>query len=115
MGLQNLELTGKRLELLKELVQGAEVVAVLWDSTDAALWPTASAVGQARGWQLLSVEIRDAAKIEAAFTTASNASARALLIPASGLLFSHASQIVELAALSRIPAMYELRPNLTCR
>jgi putative ABC transport system substrate-binding protein len=56
------------------------------------------------------VEIRDGAKIAAAFKSASNAGARALFIPASGLLFSHASQIVELATLSRIPAMYELRP-----
>jgi len=110
MSLQNRELTGKRLELLKELVPGAEVVAVFWDSTDAGLWQAASAAGQARGWKLLSVEIRDAAKIAAAFKTASNAGAKALLIPASGLLFSHASQIVELAALSRIPAMYELKP-----
>jgi putative tryptophan/tyrosine transport system substrate-binding protein len=110
MSMQTLELTGKRLELLKELVPGAEVVAVFWDSTDTGLWPAASTVGQARGWKLLSVEIRDVTKIAAAFKTASNAGAGALLIPASGLLFSHASQIVELAALSRIPTMYELRP-----
>jgi len=110
MSLQNLELTGKRLELLKELVPGAEVVAVFWDPTDTGLWTAASAVGQARGFKLLSVEIRDAAQFATAFKTASNAGAGALLIPASGLLFSQASQIVELAALSRIPTMYELRP-----
>src|SRR4029079_16779512 len=39
-----------------------------------------------------------------------DAGAGALLIPASGILFSRASQITELAALSRIPAIYELRP-----
>jgi ABC-type uncharacterized transport system substrate-binding protein len=110
MSLQTLELTGKRLELLKELVPGAKVVAVFWDSTDPGLWPAALAAGQARGWALLSVEIRDAANIAAAFKIASDAGAGAALIPASGLLFSHASQIVELAALSRIPTMYELRP-----
>ncbi len=110
MSMQTLELTGKRLELLKELVPGAEVMAVFWDSTDARLCPAAAAVGQARGWKLLSVEVRDAAQIAAAFMTATTAGAGELLIPASGLLFSHASQIVELAALSRIPAMYELRP-----
>jgi ABC-type uncharacterized transport system substrate-binding protein len=109
MSMQTLELTGKRLELLKELVPGAEVVAVFWDSTDTGLWPAASAVGQARGWKLLSVEIRDVTKIAAAFKIASNAGTGALLIPASGLLFSNANQIVELAALSRIPTMYELR------
>jgi ABC-type uncharacterized transport system substrate-binding protein len=110
MSLQTLELTGKRLELLKELVPGAELVAVFWDPTDPQLWSVASAVGQARGWKLLSVDIRGAAQIATAFKTATNAGAGALLIPASGLLFSHASQIAELAALSRIPAIYELRP-----
>ena len=115
MSLQTLELTGKRLELLKELVPSAKVVAVFWDSTDPGLWPAALAAGQARGWALLSVEIRDAANIAAAFEIASDAGAGAALIPASGLLFSHASQIVELAALSRIPTMYELRPYVDQR
>jgi putative tryptophan/tyrosine transport system substrate-binding protein len=68
------------------------------------------AFGQTRGWKLLSVEIRDPTEIAAAFKTAADAGARALLIPASGLLFSRASQIAELAALSRLPTMYELRP-----
>jgi putative ABC transport system substrate-binding protein len=110
MSMQTLELTGKRLELLKELVPAAELVAVLWDSTDSALWPAASDVGQARGWKLLSVEIRDITEITAAFKTMSNAGVGALLIPASEIFFSRASYIVQVAALNRIPAMYELRP-----
>ena len=110
MSLQTLEITGKRLELLKELVPDNTQLAVFWDPTIPDLWPTALAIGQARSWKLLSVEVRDAAKIEAAFQTASNAGAGALLIPASGLLFSRASQLVELAALRRIPTIYELRP-----
>jgi putative ABC transport system substrate-binding protein len=110
MSLQSLELTGKRLQLLKELVPDAETVAVFWDPTNPELWPVALAFGQTRGWKLLSVEIRDPTEIAAAFKTAADAGARALLIPASGLLFSRASQIAELAALSRLPTMYELRP-----
>ena len=110
MSLQTLEITGKRLELLKELVPDNTQLAVFWDPTIPDLWPTALAIGQARGWKLLSVEVRDAAKIEAAFQTASNAGAGALLIPASGLLFSRASQVIELAALRHIPTIYELRP-----
>ena len=39
MSLQSLELTGKRLELLKELVPRAETVGILWDSTSPELWP----------------------------------------------------------------------------
>jgi putative tryptophan/tyrosine transport system substrate-binding protein len=110
MSLQSLELTGKRLQLLKELVPAAETVAVFWDPSSPELWPVAQASGQTLGWKLLSVEIRDSAEIAAAFQTAANAGADALLIPASGLLFSRADQIAKLAALSRLPTMYELRP-----
>src|SRR3984893_3858980 len=110
MSLQSLELTGKRLQLLKELVPGAETVGILWDSTSPELWPVAQAFGATRGWKLFSVEFRDFREIAAAFNTAADAGAGALLVPASGLLFSRASQIAELAALRRLPTMYELRP-----
>ena len=110
MSLQSLELTGKRLQLLKELVPGAETVGILWDSTSPELWPVAQAFGQTRGWKLLSVEIRDFSEIAAAFNKATDAGAGALLVSASALLFSRTSQIAELAALRRLPTMYELRP-----
>jgi putative ABC transport system substrate-binding protein len=58
----------------------------------------------------VSVEIRDPSEITTAFKVAADAGVRALLIPASGILFSRASQIAELAAASRLPAIYELRP-----
>jgi putative tryptophan/tyrosine transport system substrate-binding protein len=110
MSLQSLELTGKRLQLLKELVPDAETVGILWDSTSPELWPVAQAFGQTRGWKLLSVEIRDFSEIAAAFNKAADAGAGALLVSASALLFSRTRQIAELAALRRLPAMYELRP-----
>jgi putative ABC transport system substrate-binding protein len=110
MSLQSLELTGKRLEPLKELVPSAETVGILWDSTSPELWPAAQAFGQTRGWKLLSVEIRDVGEIEAAFKTATDAGTGALLVPASALLFSRSRQIAELAARRRLPTMYELRP-----
>jgi putative ABC transport system substrate-binding protein len=59
---------------------------------------------------MLRVKIRDLPGIAKAFRTATEGGADALLIQASGLLFSRATQIVELAAQSRLPAMYELRP-----
>jgi putative tryptophan/tyrosine transport system substrate-binding protein len=110
MSLQTLELTGKRLQILKELVPAAETVGVLWDPTDPELWPVAQAQGQKQGWKVVSVEIRDSLEIAKAFTAATDAGAGALLIPASGILFSQSRQIAELAAQSRLPAMHELRP-----
>ena len=78
MSLQSLELTGKRLQLLREVVPSAETVGILWDSTSPELWPTAQAFGQPRGWKLLSVEVRDSSEIAAAFKRAAEAGAGAL-------------------------------------
>jgi putative ABC transport system substrate-binding protein len=110
MTLQTLELTGKRLQILRELVPAAETTAVFWDPTDPELWPVAQALGQKQGWKVVSVEIRDSSEVEKAFKVAAEAGAGATLIPSSGLLFSRSRQIVELAAQNRLPAMYELRP-----
>ena len=112
MSLQTLELTGKRLQILKELAPNAEIAAVFWDPTNPELWPVAQALGQKQGWKMLSVEIRDSSEIAKGFKVATDAGVGALLIPASGLLFSRSSQIAELAAQSRLPAMYELRPSV---
>jgi putative ABC transport system substrate-binding protein len=110
MSLQSLELTGKRLQILRELVPAAETAAIFWDPTDPWLWPAAQAAGKAQGWKTVSVEIRDLSEIVNAFKIAADAGADALLIPSSGILFSRAGQITQLAAQSRIPAIYELRP-----
>lgn len=110
MSLQSLELTGKRLQILKELAPTATAAAVFWEPSNAELWPIAQTFGQTQGWKLVSVEIHDASEIAAAFKTAADAGAGALLIPSSGILFSRARQITELAAQNRLPAIYELRP-----
>jgi putative ABC transport system substrate-binding protein len=109
LSLQMTETTGKRLELLKELVPGAAPVAVLWHRTGLLQWQAAEAAARERGWKLLSLEIRDAGEIEGAFKTATGARVGALLVFATGLLDRHARRIAELAAKGRIPAMYALR------
>jgi putative ABC transport system substrate-binding protein len=110
MSLQSTELTGKRLQILRELVPTAQIAGVFWDSTRPELWPLAEAFGQTQGWKPLSFEIRDPSEIEKVFRNAADAGAGALLVPASGVLFSRAALITELAARHRLPTMYELRP-----
>jgi len=108
LSLQFLETTGKRLELLKELVPGAAPVGVLQHRAPLA-WEAAEDAARARGWKLLSLEIRDAGEIEGAFKAATGARAGALLVVPGGLFDRHARRIAELAAKSRLPAMYGLR------
>ena len=92
LSLQFLETTGKRLELLKELVPGAAPVGVLQHRAPLA-WEAAEDAARARGWKLLSLEIRDAGEIEGAFKAATGARAGALLVVPGGLFDRHARRI----------------------
>jgi putative ABC transport system substrate-binding protein len=56
---QSVETTGKRLELLKELVPAAAIVAVFWDRDSLLSWRSAEVAARERGWKFLSLEIRD--------------------------------------------------------
>ncbi len=104
---QWLETTGKRLELLKELVPGSAPVAVIWDRANLPDFQAAEAAARERSWKVLSLEIREIGEIDTAFKAATNAQAGSVLL-ISGLLFAHAQQVVDLAARSRLPAIYGL-------
>jgi len=106
---QAIETTGKRLELLKELVPPSASVAVLWERLNVQYWQAAETAARERGWRLLSLEIRDGDDIEAVFKAATDARAGALLVFAAAHLFQQARRVAELAARNRLPAMYELR------
>jgi putative ABC transport system substrate-binding protein len=116
LSLQLTETTAKRLELLKELVPSAVLVAVLRDPREASgasgasgVLQEAEAAARDLGRQLLSLEIRNAGEIETAFKTATAARASALLVFPGGLADAHARRIAELAVKSRLPAMYTFR------
>jgi putative tryptophan/tyrosine transport system substrate-binding protein len=85
-------------------------VAVLWDRASLPSWQAAEAAARERRWELLSLEVRDAGEIEGAFKIAAGARAGALLLITGGFLFPQRRRIAELAARSRLPAMYPLRP-----
>ena len=103
------ELSGKRLELLKEIVPRLARVAVIGQSANPAnaqsLKETELAAG-ALGVQLQSLDVRDPKDIETAFRAASKERAEAVLVLASLVLNSQRKQIVELAVKSRLPAIY---------
>jgi len=112
LSLQEMDTVGKQLELLKELVPSPAPVAVLWTNTTRTgpkYLQAAEVVAQARGWRLLKLEVRDAQGLEPAFKGATEAHASSVLDLATPVTFARARQVVELAARSRLPAMYVLR------
>ena len=107
------EISGKQLELLKEIVPKLSRVAVLGTSTDPgnaqALKEMELAAGAFRV-QLQYLDVLDPKDIETAFRAASKGRADAVLVLASPVLNSHRTQIVDLAVKSRLPAIYH-RPE----
>ena len=110
-GLSNLppELSGKRLELLKEMIPRLSRVAVFGTSTFPGtaqkLKETELAAG-ALGVQLQYLDVLDPKDIETAFRAASKGRADAVLVVNSPVLNSHRTQIADLAVKSRLPAIY---------
>ena len=103
------EISGKQLELLKEIVPKLSHVAVLGASTNPgnaqALKETELAVGEYKV-QLQYLNVLRPKDIEAAFRDATKGHAGAVLVLPSPLIESHRTQITDLAAKNRLPAMY---------
>jgi len=110
-GLSNLssELSGKRLELLKEIVPRLSRVAVLGNSTNPgnaqALRETELAA-RAFGVQLQYLDVPGPKDIETAFREASKGRADAVLVLPSSVATSQRKQIADLAIKNRLPAIY---------
>ena len=106
------EISGKQLELLKEIVPRLSRVAVLGNSTDPG---NAQVVGEteraavALAVHHLYLDVRAPADIETAFRAASKGRADAVLSLSSFLFISQRKQLVDLAVKSRLPAIYDRR------
>jgi putative ABC transport system substrate-binding protein len=102
------ELAGKRLELLKEAISTLSRVAVLRHSTsDGSGLRTTEAAAQSLGLQLQILEVRYPDDFDSAFGAAKKGRAEALIALPSTFLATHRKPLMELAAKSRLPAMYE--------
>jgi putative ABC transport system substrate-binding protein len=106
------ELSGKRLELLKEIAPKAARVTVLGSSTNPGNVESLKETEAAAGSFGVKLQYRDVAgpkDIEAAFQEATKGRADAVLILASPVLNSHRTRVVELAAENRLRAIYDRR------
>jgi ABC-type uncharacterized transport system substrate-binding protein len=107
------ELSGKQLELLKEIVPRLSRVAVFGTSTNpgnAQMLREVKRASATFGVKLQYLEVRDPKDIRTAFRAASNERAEALLSLIAGLVAAgHRTEIIELAVKSRLPAIYQSR------
>ena len=105
------ELSGKRLELLKEAVPTLSRVAALWHR-DAPVGPYVKETqdaAQALGLQLQALEVGGPEAWEQAFAAMTREHADALVVLPSGQIESHQRVVAELAMAHRLPTMFGAR------
>jgi putative tryptophan/tyrosine transport system substrate-binding protein len=108
----SVQLSGKRLELLREVVARISRVAVL--SNPAALnsqlqMRETEVAARALGVQLQPLDVRNPDDFDRVFRAATKDRADALIALDDPFLFTHRTRIVKLATKSRLPAIYGFR------
>jgi putative ABC transport system substrate-binding protein len=103
------EVSGKRLEILREVVPKLSRVAVLGSSGATGYAQTLKEIepaAKAFKMQLQFLDVKHAKDIETAFQAASEGRAQGVLTLNSAILGSQRAQIAELAVKKRLPVMY---------
>jgi putative ABC transport system substrate-binding protein len=105
-------ISGKWLELLKEITPGVTRVAVLRDPTNAlgiGQFAAIQSVAPSFGVELSPIDVRDAGEIERDITAFARSSNGGLIVPAGPLAALHRELIIKLAARHRLLTVYPTR------
>jgi putative ABC transport system substrate-binding protein len=105
-------LSGKWLELLKEIAPGVTRVAVLQDPTQgggASAFAVIQAMARSLGVEVTPVNQRDGPEIERAITAFVHSPNGGLIVTGSSLAAVHRDLIITLAARHKLPAVYFAR------
>jgi putative tryptophan/tyrosine transport system substrate-binding protein len=102
-------MSGKWLELLKEIAPGVTRAAVLRDPAIASgigQFAAVQAVAPSLGVELSPVDVRDAPEIERAVAAFARSGNGGMIVTASALATRHRDLIIKLAARYKLPAIY---------
>jgi putative ABC transport system substrate-binding protein len=109
-------LSGKWLELLKEIAPGVTRAAVLRDPTITAgigQFAVIQSVASSVGVEVSSVDVRDAGEIERAVIAFARSSNGGLIVTSSASVLPHRELIIALAVRHKLPAVYYRRYYVT--
>jgi putative ABC transport system substrate-binding protein len=102
-------LAGKRLEILKETVPKLTRVAMLWNPANegsAQVWKESQIPAKELGLHLHSMAVNSANEFENGFKDAIKARSDALAVTGGALIANNQKQVINLAAKTRLPAIY---------
>ena len=103
------EIAGKQLQLLKEMAPAASRVAVLTNPTNrshAAFARELKVADRSLGVQIQVLEASNPDQLDGAFAAMPKERAAALLVLTDSMFFGQRQRIADLAARSRLPALY---------
>jgi putative ABC transport system substrate-binding protein len=109
------ELSGKRLELLKEVMPGMTRVAVLWNAANpanASVWHETQAAAHALGLQLHAQDVRGPQDLGGALALTAQVRPEALLVLGDSLIHMYEHQIAEFATQHHLPSMFGRRESV---
>jgi putative ABC transport system substrate-binding protein len=105
------DLSGKRVELLREAMPKTSRVAVLWhrfrDSTDLEDVKEIEIAARQLGVKVQIVEVQEPTKFQSAYAAMAKGRADALIIVQGSFTSAYRVQLLELAAKNRLPSMCE--------
>ena len=107
------ELSGKRLDLLKQAVPALSRVAVVWNAANRYKpldLKEVQATADALHLELQTFPVGDPSEFNDALETAARSGAEGLITLEDPFTIAHRAQIVELALRHRLPAVYAVRP-----
>jgi putative ABC transport system substrate-binding protein len=106
------ELSGKRLQLLKEAVPKIALVAVIWNPTDPAaadFLRETEAAARSLGLKIHAIEARAPAELDAAFKAVADARPSAFFTIPHSMFQDNKTRIFEFATKSRLPGVFPNR------
>ncbi len=104
------DLSGKRLDLLRETIPKISRIAVLWNSSGGreTQWQASQTAAKEMNLALYSMEIRTADDLEDAFKEALKARSGAVAVTQSSEVGANIQRVIKLAAKHRLPAIYAI-------
>jgi putative ABC transport system substrate-binding protein len=107
------ELSGKHLQLLKEILPSTSVVGVIGSANvNASQFRELDRVAQSLGLRTLAINFTAATSLESVFAGAKYRAADALIVLSNPLNLANRVRIAELAASANLPTIYLYRPHV---
>ncbi|MEJ8822180.1 ABC transporter substrate-binding protein [Variovorax humicola] len=106
------QLSGKRLELLKQMAPKASRLAAMWDPSsqiEAFAFPDLKAIAAAAGLEILSIEVRQPEQYAAAFAAAIAGRADVMHATGNPISFANSKLIADFALGNQLPSIFDSR------